>query len=99
MLYLVNEYNDVLDSNLFSKQQMLSSLWHCTICCSNNQYSAIHLCCSCDHVFNVIGMTWAICMSIMTIFCLVLNVCNINGNSASFFFRGIVNLAISLSCC
>lgn len=99
MLYLVNKNNDVLDTNLFSKDQVLSSLWHCTICGGDNQYSAIHLRCSCDHVFNVIGVTRAICVSIMTIFCLVLNVRDINGNSASFFFRSIVDLAISLSRC
>lgn len=99
MLYLVNKYNDVLDTNLFSKEQVFSSLWHCTICGSDNQYSAIHLCRSCDHIFNVISMTWTICVSIMASFCLVLYMRDVNGNSTSLLFRSIVNLAISLSCC
>lgn len=99
LLYLINKYNDVLNTNLFSKEQMFPSLGHRAIRSSDNQYSAIHLSSSRDHVFNVIGVTRAICMSIMTTFCLIFNVRDINSNAAGFLFRSIINLTVSLSFC
>lgn len=89
----------MLNTNLFSKEQVFSSLWHSAIRGSDDQYSTIHLSGSCDHVFDVIGMTWAICVSIMTTFRLIFNMCNVNGNATGLFLRSIINLTVSLSFC
>ena len=54
---------------------MLFSLSHNTVCSSNNKDSTIHLSCTCDHVLNVVSMSWAVNVCVVTVSCLILNVC------------------------
>ena len=53
---------------------MLSCLSHNTIRCSHNQDSAVHLSSTSDHVLNVVSMSWAVNVCIVSLLCLILNV-------------------------
>ncbi len=63
---------------------MLTSLWHRTICCRNNENSSIHLGCSSNHVFNKVSVSWAVNVCIVTVVRLIFNVCNRYRNCFSF---------------
>jgi len=66
---------------------VLAGLGHRAVCCRNNENSAVHLSCTGDHVLNVVSMTGAGHVSIVTVSGLILNVSGINGNT-SFLFLG-----------
>ncbi len=53
---------------------MLSCLSHNTISSSNNEDSAVHLSSTSDHVLNVVSMSWAVNVCIVSLLCLILNV-------------------------
>ena len=66
---------------------MLFCLSHNTISSSYNKDSTIHLSSTCDHVLYIVGMSWAVNVSIMTFCCLVLNVsCRDCDTTFSFFW-------------
>ena len=66
---------------------MLFCLSHNTISSSYNKDSTIHLSSTCDHVLYIIGMSWAVYVSVMTFCCLVLNVsCRDCDTTFSFFW-------------
>jgi hypothetical protein len=44
----------IVGSALKAQQDMLSCLWHWTICCSTNQDSTVHLRGTGNHVFHII---------------------------------------------
>src|SRR3989344_2599011 len=73
---------------------MLSSLRHWTIWSGNYQNRTIRLCSTCDHVLDVICMTWHINMSIVPGSCFVFLVGDVNSDSPSFFFWSRINLVI-----
>src|SRR5262249_7761104 len=75
---------------------MLLCLWHWTICSCNNQDSAVHLSRSSDHVLHIVGVTRTVNVRVVTIRCLVLNVCGINGDTTLFFFGCGIDLIILL---
>ena len=54
---------------------MLSSLSHNTIGSSYTQDSTIHLSSTCDHVLNVVSMSWAVNVCIVTMLSFVLTEC------------------------
>ena len=96
---LVQEYNDVRNTYLTSEQDVLTSLRHRTIGSSYYQDRTIHLSSTGDHVLNVVSVTWAVNMRIVTLFCLILNVCSIDRNTALFFFRSTVDLIVIHGLC
>ena len=66
---------------------MFSCLSHNTICSSYYEDTSIHLSSTSDHVLNVIGMTWAVNVSVMSLFCFIFNVsCRDCDTSFSFFW-------------
>src|SRR5699024_10108599 len=71
----VHENNDIRNTYLTRKQDVLFSLSHNTISCSNNKDSTVHLSSTSDHVLYIVSMAWAVNVSIMTFFCFILNVC------------------------
>ncbi len=70
---------------------MLASLRHRAVSCATHQDSAVHLGSTGDHVFNVIGVTWAVDVCVVTIWRVVLYVRGRNGNTTLALFRCIVD--------
>ena len=71
---------------------MLSCLSHNTVCSSNNQDSSIHLSSTCDHVLNVVSMSRAVYVSVVTFLCLILNVSCRNCDTTFSFFRSFIDV-------
>src|SRR5699024_4291108 len=94
----VHEYNDVRYTYLTRQQDVLFCLSHNTVCSSNNQDSSIHLSSTCDHIFNVVSMSWAVNVCIVTFFCLILYVCCRNCDTTFSFFWSFVDIFKVLSC-
>ena len=65
------EYNDGRYANLTGKQDVFAGLGHRAVSCGNNEDSAVHLSSTGDHVLNVVSMSWAVNVSVVS-FCLSL---------------------------
>ncbi|CAI8784004.1 Anti restriction protein [Pseudomonas brassicacearum] len=89
---LVQEDNDVRNAYLTGQQDVLTGLRHRTISGRANQDRAVHLSSTSDHVFYVVGVTWAVNVCVVTHGRIVLNVSGVDGDTASFLFRGAVDL-------
>ena len=93
---LVHEYNDCRNANLTREKDVFTSLLHRTVGSSNNEDSAVHLSSTGDHVLNVVGVTGAVNVSIVTCFsvsystCLVLIVI-----PRASFFGSVIDLVVS----
>ena len=94
----VHEYNDVRNTNLTSKKNVLFCLSHNTICSSNYEDSTIHLSCTCDHVLNVVSMSWAVNVCIMSMLCLILNMCCRNCDTTLSFFWSFIDIFEVFNC-
>lgn len=88
----VHEYYDVRYTYLTGQKDVLSCLSHNTICSSYNKDSSVHLSSTCDHVLNVIGMTWAVNMCVVTFLCLILNVSCGDCDTTFSFFRCFIDI-------
>jgi hypothetical protein len=75
---------------------VLASLWHWAVSSGTHQNSAVHLGSASDHVFHIVGVTRTVHVSVVTSFCLVLNVSGVDRDTACFFFGSRVNLVVSL---
>ena len=73
---------------------MFTSLRHWSICSRNYKDSTIHLSSTSNHVFNIVSMAWAVNVSIVTSFSLILNVSSINSNTSFSFFWSFVDISI-----
>jgi hypothetical protein len=47
------------------------------------------------HVFDVVGVAWAVNVRVVTCGGFVLNVCGVDGNTACFFFWSSIDLVVS----
>lgn len=75
---------------------MLFGLWHSAVGSRDHQYSAIHLCRAGDHVFDVISVSRTVRVAVMPGRRLVLNVGNVDRDTASFLLGSIVDLVVAL---
>ncbi len=89
---LVQEDNDVRNAYLTGQQDVLTSLRHRTIGSRANQDRAVHLGSTSDHVFDVVGVTWAVNVRVVTNVRVVLYVRGVDGDTTSFFFWSAVDL-------
>ncbi|CAG8871572.1 hypothetical protein PS627_04520 [Pseudomonas fluorescens] len=89
---LVQEDHDVRNAYLAGQQDVLAGLWHRTISGRTNQDRAVHLRSTGDHVLHVVSVTWAVDVSVVTDLRVVLDVRGVDGDTASFFFWGAVDL-------
>ncbi len=76
---------------------MLASLGHGTVSCSNHDDSTVHLSGTCYHVLNVVSVSGAVNVSIMTISGLILNVSGIDSNTTFLFLGSVVDLVERLN--
>ena len=74
---------------------MFPGLGHRSVCSRDHQDGAVHLSSSGNHVFNVVGMAWAVYVGVMPGAGFVLNVSGVNGNPALLLFRSFVDLVVS----
>ncbi len=88
----VHEYNDVRNAYLTRKQDVLSCLSHNTIGSSYYQDRAVHLSGTSDHVFNIVRMSRAVNVSIVTFVSLILYVSGRNRDSTFSLFRSLVDV-------
>ena len=89
---LVQEYDDVRNAYLTGQKNVLSCLWHWSVCCCYYQDSSIHLSCSCNHVLYIVSVAWAVYVSVVSVRCLILYVCGRNCDSSCLLFRCLVDL-------
>ncbi|OTA13972.1 hypothetical protein Xvie_04097 [Xenorhabdus vietnamensis] len=88
----VQEYDDVWNAYLATQQDVLTSLWHWAISCSNNQDRAVHLSSTSDHVFHIVGVAWAVDVCVVTSWSIVLYVRSRDGDTTRFFFWCVIDL-------
>ena len=88
---LVHEDNKAWNVYLTSEQNVLTSLRHRTIRCSNNDDSTVHLSSTRYHVLHIVSVPWAVYVSIVTVSRLILYVRGIDRDTTLLFFRSIVD--------
>ena len=71
---------------------MLFCLSHNSVCCSYYKDSSIHLSSTSNHVLNVVSMSWAVNVCIVTFLCLILNVSSRNCDTTLSFFRSFIDV-------
>ena len=79
------------DAYLAGQQYMLPCLGHGAVRGGYYQYCAVHLGGTGDHIFNEVGMSGAVDMSIMPLGGLVLNMGDGDGHTARLLFRGVID--------
>src|SRR5690606_10968992 len=68
------EYDKRRNTNLTCKQNVLAGLRHWAISSRNHQNSTIHLRRTGDHVLNIVSVTWAVDVRVVTVFRFIFNV-------------------------
>jgi hypothetical protein len=93
-IHLVHENEDVIDSDLSTKQHMFFCLGHRSVNRRDDQNTSVHLGSTSDHVFHVINVSRAVYVSIMPCFCFILKSCSIDGDTSGFFFRSFIDFSV-----
>ncbi|KAH3661930.1 hypothetical protein OGAPHI_006109 [Ogataea philodendri] len=88
---LVNENNQLLDTNLSGKQQVLSGLRHLSVGGGNNNNGTVHLSSTGNHVFDVILMAWTVNVRVVSVRGFILNVSSGDGDTSGTLFWSLVN--------
>ena len=89
---LVQRNNNRRHIHLASQKDVLSSLGHWAVWCAHYQDCAVHLGCAGDHVLDIVGVTRAVYVSIVTVLRFILHVRDVDGHTTGLLFRGLVNL-------
>ena len=76
---------------------MLSCLSHNTIGSSYNQDSAVHLGSTSNHVLNIVSMSWAVNVCIVSLLGLILNVSSRDGDTTLSLFWSLIDILESNS--
>ena len=93
---LVQVDDDVGNANLTGKQNVLAGLGHRAVSGRHDQDRAVHLSSTRNHVLHVVSVARAVNVRIVTICRFVFDVCGVDRDAASLFFRGRVDLIVSL---
>src|SRR5699024_11857070 len=82
------------NTNLLGQQNVFTCLCHWAIGSSNNKNRAVHLCGTGNHVLDVVSVAWGVNVSVVTLVGLVLNVRNVNGNTALALFWCTIDVGV-----
>src|SRR6476646_6091794 len=74
---------------------MFAGLRHGSIGSGNNDNSTVHLSCTGNHVLDIISMTWAVNMGVVTFISLIFDMRSVDGDTTSLFFWRVVDLGVS----
>ena len=77
---------------------MLTGLGHGAVRCGNNEDRAVHLCCTGDHVLNIVSVAGAVNVCIVTVIGLVFNVSGVDGYTTGFLFGSLVDFIVTHCC-
>ena len=88
---LVHEHDDVGHAHLACQQDVLARLGHRPVGGIDHQDGAVHLGCSGDHVFDVVGVAGAVDVGVVSVLGFVLDVGRGDGDAAFAFFGGVVD--------
>ena len=94
---LVHEHNKTRHVHLTSEKDVLTSLRHRTISCSNHDDSTVHLSSTSYHVLHIVGVSRTVNVSVVTVSSLILYVCSVDSDTALFLFWSVVNLVERLN--
>src|SRR3954451_17003163 len=89
---LVEEHDDVGHANLAGEQDVLARLRHRAVSGRHHEDRAVHLRGARDHVLDVVRVTWAVDVRVVTVLRLVLDVRGGDGDAALALFRRVVDL-------
>ena len=87
----VQEHDNRRHTDLPREQDVFAGLRHRPIGGGDNQDGAIHLRRAGDHVLDVVGVTRAIHVRIVAFVARILHVRGVNGDTALFFFRRVID--------
>ena len=96
LIALVQEHNDIANADLTGQQQVLTGLSHGAVGSSDNQNSAVHLSSTGDHVLDIVSVTRAVNVSVVTLVGLVLNVSGVDRDTTSLLFGSLVDGSVVL---
>ena len=99
LVAFVEEYNDIGNAYLTGKQNVLSGLRHRTVGRRNYENRAVHLSGTRNHILNVVRVSRAVNVCVVTFFGLILYVSRVNRNTASLLFGSFINLVVFHFCC
>ncbi|MNH90207.1 hypothetical protein D3C73_427420 [compost metagenome] len=88
----VQEYDDVRNAYLAGQQDVFASLWHRAVSCGYNQDCSVHLRCASDHVFNIVGVSRAVYVCVVTVRSFIFNVSCGDSDTTFAFFWSFVDL-------
>ena len=91
LVALVQEDQNGRNVNLTGQQQVLTSLSHGAVGGSDNKDGAVHLSSTGDHVLDVVSMTRAVHVGVVTLVGLVLNMSGVDGDTTLSLFRSLVD--------
>ena len=89
---LVQGDEDGGHADLTGEQNVLAGLGHGAVGGGDNEDGAIHLCRTGDHVLHVVSVAGGVNVCVVTLLGLVLNVRDVNGNTAIALFGSVVDL-------
>ena len=87
----VQEHDDTRNVHLTGEQHVLVGLGHRTVGSGHNEDGTVHLSGTRYHVLHIVGVARAVYVSVVTGCGGILNVRGIDGNTAFFFFRRVVD--------
>ena len=88
---LVHEHEDSRHVHLTGEKDVLASLRHRTISCSNYEDCTIHLSGTSYHVLYIVGVARAVYVSVVAGSSLILDVSGVDGDTTLFLFRSVVD--------
>ncbi|KAL3181895.1 hypothetical protein MRX96_052782 [Rhipicephalus microplus] len=93
---LVQKDHYVLDADLLGEEQVLPRLRHGTVRRGHYQNGAVHLRGAGDHVLDVVGVTGAVGVAVVSVLRGVLDVSDVDGDTTRLFFGCVVDLLVLL---